>query len=113
MRNRRDPGLRTEELFKLVQDKLATIVDGGYAQLCAFFIAKYLPGHDVGVMLHGRDQDFVARANVLPSVTLRHQVDGFGGSAHEYDFFPIAGVEEALRRSTDFFVIRRRTLGKR
>ena len=37
---------------------------GATRSVRALFFAEHLPGHDVGVVLHGGDQHFVARADV-------------------------------------------------
>ena len=74
--------------------ELAAIVDGSDAQLRAFFLAEHLPRHDVGVVLHGGDEHFVAGADVRAAVGLRDQVDGLGGAADEDDLARVGGVDE-------------------
>jgi hypothetical protein len=49
---------------KFVEHQLAAIVDGRDLQVRAFFFAENLPRDDVRVVLHGRDEDFVACADV-------------------------------------------------
>ena len=53
-----------EQLCKFIEQQLALVVDGSDAQPGAFFFAQNLPGHDVGVVLHGGDQHFVAGADM-------------------------------------------------
>ena len=60
----------------------------------ALFFAKYLPGHDVGVVLHGGDDDFVIRPDVGPAVGLGYQIDALGGAPHEDDLLVVLGVDE-------------------
>ena len=92
--------------------KLAAIVDGSDAQLRALFVAQHLPGHDVRVVLHGGDQDFVAGGDVRAAVGLRDEVDAFGGAAHEDDFARVRGVQEFLRGPARRFVFFGRMLGE-
>ena len=55
-------------------------------QLRTRFLRQQLPGHDVAVMLHLREQDFVAGFDVLRAPGLGHEVDALGGAASENDF---------------------------
>ena len=91
-----DLGLRAEQLLEFIEQQFAAIVDGRDAQLRALLFAQHLPGHDVGVVLHGGDEHFIAGADVSAAVGLRHEVDGFGGAAHEDDFAAHRRVEESL-----------------
>ncbi len=85
MRNGRDPRAGPEQLLEFVEQQFAAIIDGSHAQLRAFFVAKHLPGNDVGVVLHRGDEHFIAAADVLAPIGLRHKVDGLGGAAHKDD----------------------------
>ena len=53
-----------------------------------------LPGHDVGVVLHVGDDDFVACLHLAFAERRRHEVDGLGGAASEDDLLRLAGVDE-------------------
>ena len=86
---------RSQQLGQLVHHQLAAVVDGNNPQLGALFLAKHLPGNDVGVMLHGRDEHFVAGAHVFAAIGLRDQVDAFRGAAHEDDLALIAAFRNA------------------
>ena len=59
-------GAVSEQLFVLVQQQLAVVVDGDDLEVGALFLAQNLPRDDVGVMLHSRNDDFIALAYVLP-----------------------------------------------
>ena len=82
-----------------------SIVDRSDAKLRAFFVAKDLPRHDVGMVLHAGDQDFVARTDVGAPEALRDQIDAFGRAAHENDFVDMRRVEELLRGAAGGLVI--------
>ncbi len=59
-----DTRARRQQLFEFVELELAGVVDGRDAQVRALFFAQHLPRHDVGVVLHGGDEHFVAFAYV-------------------------------------------------
>ena len=88
-------GPRPDEAFELVEQQLAGVVDGRDPETGAPLLADHLPGDDVGVVLHRRDEHLVARAEMGPAVGLGHQVDGLGGAAGEDDLLGVGGVEEA------------------
>ncbi len=93
-----------KQLFKFLKLQLAPIVDRRNAQFCAFLFAQQLPRHNIRVMLHGSNQDLVATADVLATIGLCHQVDGFRGAAHKDDLFLVGGIQELLRGHADFFI---------
>jgi hypothetical protein len=57
--------------------------------------AQHLPGHDVGVVLHVRDDHLVPFPEEGPAVGGGDQVDGLGGAPGEDDLVVAAGVDEA------------------
>ena len=59
-------------------------------------LCHQLPGHDVGVMLHGGDNNVVTGLEKGPTVAVRHQVDAFGGAAGPDNLVAARGVDKAL-----------------
>src|SRR5215472_3201739 len=110
MRYGNEPGFRSQELLEFFKPQFAAVVDGSHAQGRAFFFAQNLPGHDVGVMLHGGDQNFIARADVLAAVGLGYQVDRFRGASRKDDLSAVRGVQKTLYRNPGLFVVLRRPL---
>src|SRR6476661_536823 len=53
-----------------------------------------MPWHDIGMMLHDRENDLVASLDALASKRIGDQVDRLGGITREDDFFFAAGIEE-------------------
>src|ERR1700760_2293627 len=105
--------LRRQQLFKLVEQKLALVVDRSYAQLCAFFFTQQLPGNNVGMVLQSRDQNFITTTDVLTAIRLRHQVDGFRGAANKDDLFAVSRIQELARRFPNIFIMLRGPFRKR
>ena len=87
-------GPGTQKLFVLVEQQLAVIIDGDDAQSGTALLAQDLPGDDIGVVLHGGNDDFVALSYVLAAVALGYQVDSFSGAPYEDDLTVVRGVEE-------------------
>ena len=83
-----------DEFVKAVEDQLAGIGHGDDLDRGALLLGQHLPGHDVGVVLHGGEQDLVALLDVDPAVGLGHEVDGLGGAAGPDDLLDGAGADE-------------------
>ena len=94
MRHRNDLRPVGEQPLVLVHQKLPGIVHGDDLEARPLLLADHLPGHDVGVVLHGRDDDLVARPQVLPAVALGHQIDPLGGPTGEDDLPIVRRVQE-------------------
>src|SRR5207237_1919525 len=75
-------------------------------------LAKNLPGHDIGVMLHAGYDDLVAMSDIGASPGLRDEVDALGGPTNENDLPWIRGIQESLHRYARLFVVFGGQLGK-
>ena len=64
MRQRDDFCARCEQLFVSRKIDMAVLVDVDPFEHGALALAQEMPGDDVGVMLHHRQDDFVALANM-------------------------------------------------
>ena len=87
-------GLRGEEAFVFIQEQLAAVVHGDDAKHDAAPGGLQLPGDDVAVMLHGRDDDFVASLHLRLAEGGGQEVDALRGAAGEDDFVRRAGVDK-------------------
>src|SRR5215212_759723 len=101
-------GARVEEPLILSDIELAAVVDRDNADPRALLLRQHLPRHDVRVMLERGEYDLVAPADELAAVTMRDEIDTFGGSTRENDLVLVGRVDEALRLAT-----RRLVLGSR
>ena len=70
----------------------------------ALLFAEHLPGDDVRVVLHGRNDDLVACADELAPVAMHHEIDAFGGAADKDALLRLAGIDEALHLLARAFV---------
>ena len=55
-------GARGQQLLEFVEQEIAVVVDRRPFDHRAMPLAQEMPGHDVGVVLHDREHDLVARA---------------------------------------------------
>ena len=90
-----------------IKQQLAGIVHRYDAQQCALLFTEHLPGDDVRVMFHRRDNDLVAGADELTTIAVHYEVDALGGAAHKDAFFCIARVQETLHLLARSLISRR------
>ena len=57
-------GARRHQLLEFLEQEIAVLVHGRPLDHGAVPLAPVMPGHDVGMVLHDRDQDLVALADV-------------------------------------------------
>ena len=58
--DRYEAGALTEQAEVRLEIELSFVADGNHPQARSALLAQHLPRHDVGVMLHVRDEDFIA-----------------------------------------------------
>ena len=93
-RGDREQARAVEQLVEIGEIEL---VVGGHrdpAELDAALGREHVPRHDVGVVLHVREHDRVAGAQVGARPRVRDEVDGLGRVAHEHDLRLGAGADE-------------------
>ncbi len=95
--------LRGHRRAQRIQIECAVRRDLGHADGGAGTLRDQLPRHNVGVVLHARDQDHVTGLQPRQRPRVGHQVDGEGGAAAQHQ---VAGahVEEACQRVACAFV---------
>ena len=81
-------------------------------QARVLFFAEHLPRHDVGVMLHLRDEHLVAGTHVRSSIRGGDQVDRFRGAPDEHDLARVGRADETRHRFARLFVGRGRALAE-
>ena len=100
--------------LEVVEDQPAVAVDRDVAQVeAAQLLGQHHPRHDVGVVLHLRQQHGVARPQVGPAPRVGHQVERLGGVLGEDDLVGrIGSADEAPGHHAGPLVERRRLLGR-
>ena len=83
--DRDQPRALGQQRLELVEDQLTAVIDRRDPEPGAALLADQLPRHDVGVVLHRRDQHLVARLQLRPGERLGHEVDPLGRVAGEDD----------------------------
>jgi hypothetical protein len=102
-----------QEAGHRVQVQGAVVLQRHVPHLGARGGAGQVPGHQVGVVLHARDEDLVPGLQPRPQEAVRHQVDALGGAAGEDDLALAPGVQEPLHGDARALVSRRGPLAQR
>src|SRR5207248_1975653 len=66
---------------------------------------QLLPGHEIGVVLHRGDEDFVAALHIDIAPTAGHKVDARGGARREDDFVGMLGADEVADLFAGLFIL--------
>ena len=74
-------------------------------------LTKQLPGHDIGVVFHSREQHLVARTHALAK-GVGHQVDRLGGPAQKHDLPFGMGMDEIAHAVPGCLIGSSRAFGK-
>ena len=94
VRHRDDLRALRQQRLELVEHQLAAIVHRRDAEPSAALLAEQLPRHDVRVVLHRRDEHFVAGPDAAAPEGVRHEIDALGAVAREDDLARARSVEE-------------------
>ena len=100
--------LLAQQRVVFIHQQFARVVHRNDAQPGALLFAEHLPRNNVGVMLHRRDDDFVARADELAAIAMHDQVHAFSGAAHKDALFGLACIDEPFDLFASAFVSGRR-----
>ena len=87
-------GARGEELLIFVQKQLARVAHRDDAQPDVLASLLQLPGHDVGVVLHGAHDDLVAILHTALDKGGGNEIETLGGAASEDNLARRAGVDK-------------------
>src|ERR1700722_17648586 len=83
-----------QKFFEFVDEEMPLVVDRRPFEHRALALAQKMPRHDVGMVLHDREHDLVARLYALAAEGVGDEVDRLGGVAGEDDLFLARGIEE-------------------
>src|ERR1051325_2954659 len=98
-----------EQRRKLVNIKSSVVTHWQKAKARTFAFCQELPWHQITMMLHDRQKNYVTFANELFTPGLRHQVDTFGGAAREDDILRSCRTDVLSDAQPRVFVSVRRT----
>ena len=105
-------GTLREEFLVFIQKQLALVVHGDYLNGNALLGGLQLPGNDVAMVLHGGDDDLIARLHLTFGKRRGQKVDAFGRTTGKDDFGRATGVDETAHRLARSLVKFRGLLGK-
>ena len=96
--------LFAEQRRQLGQVQRAVGQEWQVAQDRALLLGQHLPGDEVGVVLHLRQQDLIPGRDVGPAPTVGHQVDGFGSVAYVNHPGRVGGIDKAGNPPPGIFI---------
>ena len=112
LRDRDQFGARRQRLLEFLDGEIALVVDIDPFDDGAVTFPEEMPGHDVGMVLHDREHDFVAGLDVGLTPGRCHEIDRLGGVAGEDDLFCAPGVKEFLDLGPSTFISLGRRIGE-
>ena len=110
MRAGDDPGFRRQQLVILIHAEITVVVAVHDLDDNALLGPQELPRHDVGVVFHHGDDDFIARVQERPPIAGGNQIDGFRPALGEDDLVMIRRVQKAGDLVAGLFIGIRRQL---
>jgi len=88
------PGAVGQQFFELVDQEIAFVIDRRPFDDGAMAFPEEMPGHDIGMVLHDREHDLVARLHMLTPERVGDEVDRLGGVAGEDDLLGPPCIDE-------------------
>ena len=79
-------GLGCQQASERGQVELAGVSNRNDPEVCPGLRSDLLPGNDIGMVLHSRNDDLVSAPETGPPIRLGHQVDRGGSTPGEDDF---------------------------
>ena len=110
LRDSDDPGSLIQGPLKRVDREGTIIANVDPPQYGPLAFAMEMPRHNVGVMLHYAERNFVARTNVAQTKARRDKVDRLRCRSRKDDLFGRAGIQEPPYCLTRGFVGFRRRI---
>jgi hypothetical protein len=83
-----------EQGVDVVQHQTPLGINGDGAQYSTSALGDELPRHNVGVMLHLAQQNYITSPQITPTPRMSHQINGFGGIAGENHLAVVSGVDK-------------------
>src|SRR5262249_50064553 len=94
MRNRNHARAWRQQLLEFVELKIAIVVNWRPFDHRALAFAQKVPWHDIGMVLHDGEDDFITGLDTLAPERVSDKIDRLGGVAGKDDFFLATGVQK-------------------
>ncbi len=95
---------RPQQILEFRHQQITCVVNRRDFQDRTRLLRKHLPRNDIGVVFEMSDDDLVAGLQMLATPGIGHQIDRFGGAAHEDDLFVLRCADESPSRVPGLFV---------
>ncbi len=93
-----------EQIVERIEDQESVVGNRYEPNLTPRAFCQLLPGHDVRMVFHFRQNDFVLGPHEAIAPTAGNQVDRGGGTGREDHFVPMRRLNESTNRLPRFFV---------
>ena len=97
-------GARRDGVDHLLRIKIAACIHINPLEGNALAFAQEMPGHDIGVMLHHRQENLIARLHAGHGPAVGDHVDALGGAGIQNDLILIGNAEKPRNRAAHGFV---------
>ena len=91
-------GTRSKQLFQRIFHQFSTIIDRNHPNHNAGALCLQLPGNNIAVMFHLRNNDLVTRFHLASHKAGSHQIDTLCRSTGENNFTGRTGIDETTYR---------------
>ncbi len=89
-----NPGPVAKKLIQFFKIQFSFFIKWDDLQICSLALTHHLPGDNVGVVFHFRDQNLIPRSDILFTKGEGYRIDRSGGSAGEYNLTGGAGIQK-------------------
>lgn len=90
-------GAVIDQFRQFTQHQSAVIRHRQYTDFNPRALCQHIPGHNIGVMFHLRDNDIVTIIAECATKTVCHQIDGFGGAFDKNNLFRLRRIDKRRR----------------
>src|SRR5215467_13336357 len=98
MRNRNHARAWRQQLLEFVEQEIAIVVNWRPFDHCALAFPQKVPWHDIGMVLHDGEDNFITGLDTLAPERVSDKVDRLGGIAGKDDFFLATGAQKCAYR---------------
>ena len=102
--------LRSDRVENFLRVQSSRLVHIDPFQNNSLALAQEMPGHNIGVVLHDRENDLVPDTQPRHRPAIGHHVDTFGRAGIHNDLVFRTGIQELRDRPADTFIFFRRQI---
>ncbi len=97
-------GTLGQALFEFLDMEHALVIHRREDKLRALSLPDEMPGNDIGVMLHDRQEDFIALADIWHAISISDRIDRLSSVLREHNFVDGANVQKTANCFARLFI---------